>query len=247
MDDLGLWCNYGQIYRDIAHCVCHGPAPRRCCPPRPSTACNRLGQGFEKNDPSIMADPAQATIAAERHRRSSYLGHGPHRVVPERWDDMDVVRTPPLVHAHQRTAAGRCTTHIECYGQVGGLLDNMVFNRDAMIHSHHEHASSAALPHRAEAADRCRSCGAARTLWTTAKDYKPMNEHKANFCWWSIVTDVLHDSLTLCNWVWPMATSPRRRARNYRGDLDLEAKFMQGRHRRRHDHRRAVQDAALRS
>lgn len=51
-----------------------------------------------------------------------------------------------------------------------------------------------------------------------------MNEHKANFCWWSIVTDVLHDSLTLCNWVWPMAQSPSK-SRNYRGDLDLEAKF----------------------
>ena len=39
------------------------------------------------------------------------------------------------------------------------------------------------------------------------------------------VTDVLHDSLTLCNWVWPMTMSPTK-ARDYRGDLDLEAKFM---------------------
>lgn len=52
-----------------------------------------------------------------------------------------------------------------------------------------------------------------------------MNEYKANFAWWSIVTDVLHDSLTLCNWVWPMTMSPTK-ARDYRGDLDLEAKFM---------------------
>ena len=29
---------------------------------------------------------------------------------------------------------------------------------------------------------------------------------------------------TLCNWVWPMAQSPSK-SRNYRGDLDLEAKF----------------------
>ena len=51
-----------------------------------------------------------------------------------------------------------------------------------------------------------------------------MNDHKANFAWWSLVTDVLHDSLTLCNWTWPMTMSPTK-ARNYRGDLDLEAKF----------------------
>ena len=40
------------------------------------------------------------------------------------------------------------------------------------------------------------------------KDYTPMNEAKAEFAWWSIVTDVLHDSLVLCNWVWPMAMAP---------------------------------------
>ena len=51
-----------------------------------------------------------------------------------------------------------------------------------------------------------------------------MNDHKANYTWWSMVTDVLHDSLTLCNWVWPMTMSPTK-ARDYRGDLDLEAKF----------------------
>ena len=56
------------------------------------------------------------------------------------------------------------------------------------------------------------------------KNYTPMNERKANFAWWSVVTDVLHDSLTLCNWTWPMTMSPTK-ARNYRGDLDLEAKF----------------------
>ena len=55
-------------------------------------------------------------------------------------------------------------------------------------------------------------------------NYTPMNEHKANFVWWSVVTDVLHDSLTLCNWVWPMAMSPSK-TRDYRGDLDLEAQF----------------------
>jgi aldehyde:ferredoxin oxidoreductase len=51
-----------------------------------------------------------------------------------------------------------------------------------------------------------------------------MNPYKAKFAWWSIITDVLHDSLTLCNWVWPMAMSPTK-SRNYEGDLDLEAKF----------------------
>lgn len=32
MDDLGLWCNYGQIYRDIAHCYATGLAPEGAAP-----------------------------------------------------------------------------------------------------------------------------------------------------------------------------------------------------------------------
>ena len=36
------------------------------------------------------------------------------------------------------------------------------------------------------------------------------DRYKAKFCWWSIVTDVLHDCLTLCNWVWPMTMSPSK-------------------------------------
>ena len=29
MDDLGLWCNYGQIYRPL---LCYGPAPEGAAP-----------------------------------------------------------------------------------------------------------------------------------------------------------------------------------------------------------------------
>ena len=36
---------------------------------------------------------------------------------------------------------------------------------------------------------------------------------------------VLHDSFTLCNWVWPMTFSPRKE-RGYKGDLSVEAQYM---------------------
>ncbi|MCB6567196.1 hypothetical protein LI169_19290, partial [Desulfovibrio desulfuricans] len=72
---------------------------------------------------------------------------------------------------------------------------NMMFNRDDMIHS----------------AVNFQGCGLpfelkqqiAEEVWGGAdaidqdKNYTPMNDHKANFAWWSLVTDVLHDSLTL--------------------------------------------------
>ena len=214
MDDLGLWCNYGQIYRDIAHCYATGLL-QKVLPPEEYAEIN--WEGFKNNDPS-MVPPLLAKIAAN-DSEIAYIGHGPI-VWTERWNDPDWWNTPastlinvrgwPVHHAH------------ECFGQVG-LLYNMVFNRDDMIHS----------------AVNFQGCGLpfelkqqiAAEVWDDAsaidpdKNYTPMNEYKANFAWWSTVTDVLHDSLTLCNWVWPMTMSPTK-ARDYRGDLDLEAKFM---------------------
>ena len=214
MDDLGLWCNYGQIYRDIAHCYATGLL-QKVLPPEEYAEIN--WEGFKNNDPS-MVPPLLAKIAAN-DSEIAYIGHGPI-VWIERWNDPDWWNTPastlinvrgwPVHHAH------------ECFGQVG-LLYNMVFNRDDMIHSA-VNFQGCGLPFELKQQIAAEVWGDASAI-DPDKNYTPMNEYKANFAWWSIVTDVLHDSLTLCNWVWPMTMSPTK-ARDYRGDLDLEAKFM---------------------
>lgn len=214
MDDLGLWCNYGQIYRDIAHCYATGLL-QKVLPPEEYAEIN--WEGFKNNDPS-MVPPLLAKIAAN-DSEIAFIGHGPI-VWTERWNDPDWWNTPastlinvrgwPVHHAH------------ECFGQVG-LLYNMVFNRDDMIHSA-VNFQGCGLPFELKQQIAAEVWGDASAI-DPDKNYTPMNEYKANFAWWSIVTDVLHDSLTLCNWVWPMTMSPTK-ARDYRGDLDLEAKFM---------------------
>ena len=214
MDDLGLWCNYGQIYRDIAHCYATGLL-QKVLPPEEYAEIN--WEGFKNNDPS-MVPPLLAKIAAN-DSEIAYIGHGPI-VWTERWNDPDWWNTPastlinvrgwPVHHAH------------ECFGQVG-LLYNMVFNRDDMIHSA-VNFQGCGLPFELKQQIAAEVWGDASAI-DPDKNYTPMNEYKANFAWWSIVTDMLHDSLTLCNWVWPMTMSPTK-ARDYRGDLDLEAKFM---------------------
>ena len=148
----------------------------------------------------------------------AYVGHGP-LVWTERWNDAKWYDDAKSCLINYR---GWPAHHaIECFGQVGGLY-NMMFNRDDMIHS----------------AVNFQGCGLpidlkrqmAKEMWGAEdacdpdKAYTPINDAKIEFAWWSIVTDVLHDSLTLCNWVWPMAMAPEK-ARDYRGDLDLEAQF----------------------
>ena len=213
MDDLGLWCNYAQLYRDIAHCV-HDGIFKRVLPPEEYAQFD--WDAFKNNDPAIM--PKLLRHIAQNDNEMAYLGHGP-LVWCERWDDMKWFDTTASCLINYR---GWPVHHaLESQAQVGALL-NMIFNRDPMIHSH-ENLHNCGLPVELKKQIAAELWGGEDAL-DPDKNYTPMNEHKANYCWWSIVTDVLHDSLTLCNWVWPMTMSPTK-TRDYRGDLDLEAKF----------------------
>lgn len=213
IDDLGLWTNYTSLFRDLAHCIADGIFKRVL----PADEYNMFDwDAFPNNDPSIM--PKLLRHIAQNDNEMAYIAHGPY-VWCQRWDDMEWFdnaksflinyRGWPVHHAN------------ESFGQVGALL-NMIFNRDPMIHSH-ENFHLCGLPLDLKKQIAAEVWGGEDAI-DGEKDYRPMNEHKANFTWWSIVTDVLHDSLTVCNWVWPMTMSPTK-ARSYRGDLDLEAKF----------------------
>ena len=213
VDDLGLWCNYAQLYRDIARCIAAGTF-ERVLPAEEYALFD--WDAFPNNDPSIMVQILRHI--AEGDNEMSYVAHGPI-VWCERWDDMEWFDTAtsklisyrgwPVHHAH------------ECFAQVGAVY-NVLFNRDDMIHST-VNFQGCGLPLGLKREIAAELWGSADAL-DEDENYTPMNEYKANFCWWSVVTDVLHDSLTLCNWVWPMTMSPTK-SRDYRGDLDLEAKF----------------------
>jgi len=213
VDDLGLWCNYAQLYRDIAHCYATGVF-ERVLPAEEYAAIP--WEKFKNNDPSLM--PQLLTMIAMNNSELSYIGHGTY-VWTERWNDKGWMDETPSCMISPR---GWPVHHSqECFGQVG-MLYNVMFNRDDMIHSA-VNLQGCGLPIEIKKQIAAEVFGDESAL-DPDKNYTPMNEYKANFAWWSIVTDVLHDSLTLCNWVWPMTMSPTA-ARDYRGDLDLEAKF----------------------
>ena len=213
VDDLGLWCNYAQLYRDIAHCYASGVFKRVL----PASEYNRFDwTKFKKNDPSLMAE--LLPFIAQNDSELSYIAHGTY-VWAKRWNDMDWFNNAASCLISPR---GWPVHHSqECFGQVGMLYNNL-FNRDDMIHSA-VNFQGCGLPLDIKKAIAAELWGGEDAI-DPPMFYTPMNEHKANFVWWSVVTDVLHDSLTLCNWVWPMAMSPSK-TRDYRGDLDLEAQF----------------------
>ena len=212
MDDLGMWCNYGQFYRDLGHVIATGIYEQHAS----------AEEIASYNLDAVKAGDISAFIQmlvkiAKNDTTLALVGHGPD-VWAKEWDDLAWYddadsslinyRGWPVHHA------------IECFGQTGGLY-NMIFNRDDMIHSA-VNFQGCGLPQELKEEMAAEMWGEGAI--DAPKDYTPMNEAKAEFAWWSIVTDVLHDSLTLCNWVWPMAMAPAKE-RSYRGDLDLEAQF----------------------
>ena len=109
----------------------------------------------------------------------------------------------------------------ECDAQVGQLT-NTIYNRDGMCHTI-VNITGSGLPYGIQ-----KSIIEARFgegALDAPSNYTPMNESKARFAKFGVVRQVLHDSFTLCNWVWPMPFSPRKE-RGYKGDLSVEAQYM---------------------
>lgn len=215
VDDLGLWCNYAQLYRDIAYCHTAGVF-KRVLPAEEYASIDWGKFDPDRADPTVMVEIL--TKIAQNDSEISYVAHGP-LVWCERWNEQKWFDNAKSTLVNYR---GWPVHHsIECFGQVGAVY-NMMFNRDDMIHSAVNFQGSG-LPIELKKQIAAEIWGGEDAV-DEDKNYTPMNDNKANFAWWSIVTDVIHDSLTLCNWVWPMTVSPTK-ARDYRGDLDLEAKF----------------------
>ena len=109
----------------------------------------------------------------------------------------------------------------ECDAQVGQLT-NIIYNRDGMCHTI-VNITGSGLPYAIQKTIVEDLFG--EGCLDAPKDYTPMNESKARFAKFGIMRQVLHDSFTLCYWVWPMTFSPRKE-RGYKGDLSVEAQYM---------------------
>ncbi len=212
-DDLGVWCNYMQIGRIFRFGYENGIFKEVLS----EEEYNDIPwDKMESGDPSFLIDIYHRI--AYKQGEISHIGDGTYWAAT-RWNFGDdfwhtepyAVWSPlgfPRHHAHETAA------------QVGALI-NCMFNRDAQCHTHINFTGSG-LP-----TDLQREI--AEELWGIdaldgPQNYTPMNRSKARFAKHSIIRNLLHDSLTLCNWMWPMQVSPLK-SRNYRGDTTLEAKY----------------------
>lgn len=212
-DDLGLWCNYGQLYRDLVHVVESGVYESH------ASAEELARLDWDKIRGGDVREVVNMFIMlCQNDSELAKVAHGPI-VWARDWDDMGWFDD---VQSKLTSYRGWPEHHAnDCLAQVGAVTSCM-FNRDPMVHSA-EDFRTCGLPQDLKRQMAKEMWGAEEALDGTL-DYTPMNEAKAELTWWSTITDILHDSLVVCNWVWPMAMSPDYQ-RSYRGDLDLEAQF----------------------
>ncbi|MDF7225844.1 aldehyde ferredoxin oxidoreductase [Proteus mirabilis] len=213
-DDMGLWCNYGQLHRDFTYCYTHGVFKRVLS----EEEYNDIPwDKLEEGDPAFIKDFYYRL--AHRKGEFSHLADGSY-LIAQRWNlgeeywgnKKNKLWSPmgfPIHHANEASA------------QVGSIV-NCMFNRDAMTHTHINYIGSGLpLKLQKEIAGELFGSGDA---FDETKNYTPINKAKIAYTKWTILRSCLHDAVTLCNWVWPMTVSPHK-SRNYRGDLDMEAKF----------------------
>ncbi len=212
-DDLGVWCNYGQLQRDFIKLYYGGVIKKKL-------GAREYGRypwsKYEKGDPAFLFE-LLPRIAAKEGELGTVLGLGTGYMLErwnlseEEWGKDKKLGYWKMGHPkhHGSDEAGQC-----------GLLINLIYNRDAVCHSHTNFIKNGLPLHVQKRL--------ATELWGSPEavdglgDFKPMHRSKARMAKWALMRKELHDSLSLCNWMGPWVASPLRE-RGYAGDDSIES------------------------
>ena len=210
-DDYGIWTNYSQLQRDFRYAYGNGLIKANL----PADEYKSIPwDKYESGDPSFLKE-IYRRIAFREGEFGRAFGAGSGRLA-ENWKF-------PEEYYKERSVGWWKMGHPQHHaadeaGQVGVLI-NMMYNRDCQCHSHSNFLNNG-LPLKIQRE-------LAAPLWGAGAldepdNYTPMNKEKARFALWALLRKELHDSLTLCNWMYPMSASPLK-TRGYRGDDGAEA------------------------
>lgn len=212
-DDLGIWCNYGQLQRDLKKLYYEGYLKKKL---EAKEFNSYSWDKYEKGDPAFLFE-LLPRIAAKEGELGTALGLGTGYLL-ERWSIPETAWGKDKELAYWKM--GHPKHHsIEDAGQCG-LLINLVYNRDAQCHSHSNFTRNG-LPLSVQKALAAEIWGSPQAVDTVGA-FTPMHPSKAKMAKWSLLRKELHDSLSLCNWMGPVAASPLRE-RGYRGDDSIES------------------------
>jgi aldehyde:ferredoxin oxidoreductase len=241
-DDWGLWTDYGMFSSDFKFCYTHVMTEEECTAAGVDVAFagktiyqNRIPAAEYNSIPWAQLDAADPRfmqfivpyISTKQGVLGAAVAEGPARM-EALWPEVAYFHN--TVNSLQCFKMGHIKHHgVENGGQVGAL-QNMMFNRDPMNHTHSNfYSCGLPLALQKEIGQELFNSGASIFNATDGSDgvtansnYGPMNMAKAALAAQAACYIVLANSLTTCNWTLPIWVSPFK-SRNYRGDATLEA------------------------
>ncbi|AFL99625.1 MULTISPECIES: aldehyde ferredoxin oxidoreductase [Desulfitobacterium] len=214
VDEYGLWDNYGNIQKDFAYCYKKGILKEKL----PKEEYDSIPwELLESGDPRWIWEIVKRV--ASNKGEIATIGMGTYLMV-EKWglgkEYFDDQGQGNLCYN------GYPNHHGPSEAGQAAMLYNLMYNRDCMVH-HVTCITSSGSPYELYKGILEEEFG--EGVIDPPKHYTPMNRSKAKFAKWAFIGKQWHDMATLCNWMYPMTLSPVK-ARGYKGDLELDAKYM---------------------
>ena len=217
-DDLGLWDNYGELAATIGYVLADDHKILKQI--LTEEEYNALPWDRANNGDVNALDEFYAALINPEHNMHK-LTQGAYYVAKTFPELMGDAYLNSKALGLWGPMGGKKHHSSETAAQVG-LLTNILYNRDGMCHTI-VNITGSGLPYEIQRNIIEDTFGVGAL--DAPKKYTKMNESKAKFAKFGVMRQVLHDSFTLCNWVWPMTFSPRKE-RGYKGDLSVEAQYM---------------------
>lgn len=215
MDDLGLWCNYGQLQRDMIVMYQDGYWKKLLSKEEYDSL---PWKTIDDVDASAMQD-FLPRIAYRKGEFGKWLGE----TTPVMLDHFGIpVKTWSDDHRTLYWSNGHPKHHTnEDDGQLGCVL-NCMWNRDPMAHAHVNFTRSG-LPIK-EMKHIAKVTWGDESAVDQIGDYTPTNTYKMKRLQWVIARTELHNMLGLCSWMAPWEYCPDEK-NQYVGDPNMEAKI----------------------
>ncbi len=214
-DDLGIWCNYGQLQRDFLKLYYNGTI-------KDKIGADEYGSipwdKYENGDPAFLFE-ILPRIGMRQGELGHALGLGTGGLLA-RWSIPEEAWTQDRATNYWKFGHPKHHAN-EDDGQCGAII-NTQYNRDSQCHSHVNFIRNG-LPLAVQKKLAAEIWGSPDAV-DAPGNYTPMNIHKARRAKWSLLRKELHDCLGLCNWMGPWVASPLKE-RGYSGDDSLESKL----------------------
>ena len=218
LDDYGLWCNYSNLGREFSWTYKNGIMKANI----PEEEWNSIPWDLMKSGDLKWLDWIIEAISTKKGEISRF-GEGTIALM-KAWNIDEKLMFDTYDSLNQNVGHNGYPKHHSSEDVwQSGLLYNIMYNRDCMVHVGTNFVRSGSPYEEVIKPTLAEYFGEGAT--DAPKAYTPINEAKVRLAKWCFNQKQWSDMATLCDWVWPMTLSSSP-ARGYKGDIEVDSKFL---------------------